>query len=91
MLISYFPNKYCKLNFLLDGEITTAASTLSSTTVDTSLVELQEIGPFTGHHHGVSGTVYIIDAKRLRIVGFAYDGKYTAGIFGGSFILLLVF
>ena len=65
---------YCKFILVLDGEVTTITPIVSSTTVDTSLDELQEIGPFTGHHHGVKGVVYIIDAKRIKIVGFAYDG-----------------
>ena len=68
-------NKDYIWQLFLDGEVTTVPSTVSSTTLDTSLDDLQEIGPLMGHHHGVKGVVYIVDSKTIKIVGFAYDGK----------------
>ena len=83
-IIQYFIIKFIIVNgkfhsnlyVYVEEATTTSSSTVSTTTVDASLAELQLIGPLNGYHHGVSGVVYIIDIKTIRIIGFSYDGKF---------------
>ena len=36
---------------------------------------ISKLGELSTKSHGVSGTVYIIDEKKIFISGFSYDGK----------------
>jgi len=34
-----------------------------------------KVGELSSRKHGVSGSLYFLDHKRLKIVDFSYDGK----------------
>lgn len=67
-------DEFCNLDDgSLDGgcEQYIAAATAAA---DKPLSELEKIGPLSMLFHGVSGVIYTIDLKRIKIVNFTYDG-----------------